>query len=89
MLTGQIGEGFYVFVTLLAMLNPIEAAAAFCTLTEGRSPAEQAQIAKRATLVAGIALISFAFVGEALLKVFLLGRVNQLGDDFLSAVRAA
>lgn len=67
-MSGLIGEAFYVFVTLLAMLNPIEAAAAFCTLTEGRSPAEQAQIAKRATLVAGIALISFAFVGEALLK---------------------
>lgn len=67
MLTGQFGEAFYVFVTLIAMLNPIEAAAAFATLTEGRSAQEQAQIARRATVVAGIALIAFAFAGEALL----------------------
>ncbi len=58
---------FYVFVTLLAMLNPIEAAAAFATLTEGRSAKEQAQIAKRASIVAAIALIAFGFAGEALL----------------------
>jgi multiple antibiotic resistance protein len=67
MLTGQLGEAFYVFVTLLAMLNPIEAAAAFATLTEGRSPREQAQIARRASIVAAITLIAFAFAGEALL----------------------
>ncbi len=68
MLTGQIGEAFYVFVTLIAMLNPIEAAAAFATLTEGRTPLDQARIAKRATIVAGITLVGFAFIGEALLK---------------------
>ena len=37
MLTGPLGQAFSVFVTLVAMLNPIEAAAAFATLTEGRS----------------------------------------------------
>ncbi len=68
MVAAQIGEAFYVFVTLIAMLNPIEAAAAFATLTEGRSRAEQAQIARRATIVAGITLIAFAFAGEALLR---------------------
>ncbi len=68
MLSAQAGEAFYVFVTLLAMLNPIEAAAAFATLTEGRSTHDQAQIAKRATIVATIALIAFAFAGEALLN---------------------
>lgn len=67
MLSAQLGEAFYVFVTLIVMLNPIEAAAAFATLTEGRTPAEQAKIAWRASLVAGIILIVFAFVGEALL----------------------
>lgn len=68
MLTGQWGEAFYVFVTLIAMLNPIEAAAAFATLTEGRSPREKAQIALRASIVAGAILIGFAFAGEALLS---------------------
>jgi len=61
-------EILYVFVTLLAMLNPIEAAAAFATLTEDRTPQEQAAIARRATIVAGVALIAFAFAGEALLN---------------------
>jgi multiple antibiotic resistance protein len=68
MLTGWLGEAFYVFVTLVAMLNPIEAAAAFATLTEGRSPKDQARSALRASVVAGTALLVFAFVGEALLK---------------------
>ena len=66
-MTPYIDEILYVFVTLIAMLNPIEAAAAFATLTEGRTPQEQAAIAKRASIVAAIALISFAFAGEALL----------------------
>ncbi len=66
-MTGQLGEAFYVFVTLLAMLNPIEAAAAFATLTEGRPAREQAQIARRASIVAAVTLIGFAFAGEALL----------------------
>lgn len=68
MLAAQIAEAFYVFVTLVAMLNPIEAAAAFATLTEGRTPADRAQIARRASIVAGVTLIGFAFLGEALLK---------------------
>ncbi len=68
MLAGELGRAFYVFVTLLATLNPIEAAAAFVTLTQGRSPREKAQIALRANIVAGIALIGFAFVGDALLR---------------------
>jgi multiple antibiotic resistance protein len=67
-LTGWVGEAFYVFVTLLAMLNPVEAAAAFATLTEGRSAEDRALIARRATIVAGAALLIFGFVGEALLK---------------------
>jgi multiple antibiotic resistance protein len=67
-LTGQLGEAFYVFVSLLVVLNPIEAAAAFATLTEGYSPADRARIARRSTIVAGIALIAFAFIGEALLN---------------------
>ena len=67
MLTGQLGEAFYVFVTLIAMINPISAAAVFATFTEGRSAKDQAQIALRASIVAGITLIAFAFAGEALL----------------------
>lgn len=63
-----LDETFYVFITLLAIVNPIQAAAAFVTLTEGRSPEDQSQIARRAAIVAGVALLVFAFIGEALLK---------------------
>ena len=63
----HVEAAFYIFVTLLAMLNPIEAAAAFATLTEGRTAQDQARIALRASVVAGIILIAFAFAGEALL----------------------
>jgi len=67
MLTGALDDAFYVFVTLIALINPISVAAAFATLTESFSSAEQMQIAKRATIVAAVALIAFAFAGEALL----------------------
>jgi multiple antibiotic resistance protein len=60
-------QAFYVFVTLIALINPISAAAVFASLTEGRSSKDQAQIAKRASIIAGVTLIAFAFAGEALL----------------------
>jgi multiple antibiotic resistance protein len=67
-LGSQLGEGFYAFVALIALINPISTAAVFATLTEGRSPEEQAEIARRAAFVAAITLVAFAFVGEALLN---------------------
>jgi MarC family membrane protein len=60
-------QALFVFVTLIALINPISAAAVFASLTEDRTPEDQAAIARRATLVAGITLIVFAFAGEALL----------------------
>ena len=63
-----ISEAFYSFVTLLAMVNPVEAAAAFATLTSGRSPANQARIALRAAVVGLGILLAFGYAGEALLK---------------------
>ena len=52
MLTSPIDAAFYVFVTLIALINPISTAAVYVTLTEGRSREEQTQIANRATIVA-------------------------------------
>jgi small neutral amino acid transporter SnatA (MarC family) len=48
---------FYNFITLLAVVNPIEAGAAFATLTAGATPAQQTAIAARASIVAAIILI--------------------------------
>lgn len=67
-MSGAASEVFYSFVTLLAMVNPVEAAAAFTTLTAGRTPADQAKIALRAALVGLLILVAFGYAGEALLK---------------------
>lgn len=64
----RFSEAFYSFVTLLAMVNPLSAAAAFGTLTEGQSAKEQTRIAVRATIFAALILIGFGYAGEALLK---------------------
>lgn len=64
---------FYDFITLLAVVNPIEAAATFATLTGGRTPRVQARIALRASIVALIILVVFGFAGEGLLKALGVG----------------
>jgi multiple antibiotic resistance protein len=64
---------FYNFITLLAVVNPIEAGAAFATLTAGATAAQQTAIAARASIVAAIILIGFGFVGDALLKALGIG----------------
>jgi multiple antibiotic resistance protein len=64
---------FYDLITLLAIVNPIEAGAAFATLTAGATTTEQSAIAARATVVAGIILIGFGFIGDALLKALGIG----------------
>lgn len=50
------------------MVNPIEAAAAFDTLTAGDSPQRQAAIAWRATVVGAGILLVFGFAGELILR---------------------
>jgi multiple antibiotic resistance protein len=62
------GTIFYDFITMLAIINPIEAAAAFATLTGGFTNKERATIALRAAIIAGAILIAFGFVGQALLS---------------------
>jgi multiple antibiotic resistance protein len=64
----RFAELFYSFVTLLAMVNPLSAAAAFATLTEGRPEKDASRIARRATIVAALILIAFGYAGEALLN---------------------
>jgi multiple antibiotic resistance protein len=62
------GFALYTFVTLFAMLNPVEAGAAFATLAAHRTAQEQRSIALRASVVAGIILLGFGVAGEALFK---------------------
>jgi multiple antibiotic resistance protein len=60
------GLTLYAFVTLFAMLNPVEAAAAFATLTTGRTPQGKHAIALRASIVAGVILLGFGLIGRFL-----------------------
>lgn len=64
---------FFNFITLLAIVNPIEAGAAFATLTVGATPEQQSAIAARATIVAAIILIGFGFAGDILLRALGIG----------------
>jgi multiple antibiotic resistance protein len=64
----------YDFITLLAIINPIEAGATFATLTLGMGVAQQRRIAARASLTAIVILVAFGFIGEILL--------NALGVEF-------
>jgi multiple antibiotic resistance protein len=59
---------YYSFITLLVMVNPIEAAAAFDTLTPGDSPQRQTAIAWRATIAGLVILLVFGFAGEVILR---------------------
>jgi multiple antibiotic resistance protein len=59
---------FYVFVTLLVMINPVEAAATFDTVTAGDDAATKKRIALRSTIIAGVILLGFGFIGDALLR---------------------
>jgi multiple antibiotic resistance protein len=63
----------YSFVTLLAMVNPVEAAAAFDTLTEGDPEPTRLAIARRSTIVAAVILLAFGFAGEAVLRALGVG----------------
>ncbi len=69
----MLGFTFYSFVTLLVMVNPVEAAAAFDTLTARDLEATRASIALRATIVAAIILVVFGFAGEAVLRALGVG----------------
>lgn len=58
---------FFDFVTLLAIINPINAAASFAALTYQATAEEQRRIAWRACFTALILLVFFAFAGEVVL----------------------
>jgi multiple antibiotic resistance protein len=64
----SFGFSLYAFVTLLAMLNPVEAAAAFATLTPDQSIAGKRAIALRASIIAGVILLGFGLIGAFLFE---------------------
>lgn len=64
---------FDTFLLLFVVIDPIGLAPMFVALTLGESAAERRRMAVRATVLAGIVLVTFAFVGEALLAALRIG----------------
>lgn len=56
------------FMTFLVVMDPIGLAPVFLGLAAGRPPREQAEIARRAVLIAALLLVLFALFGEPLLR---------------------
>jgi len=55
-------------MTFLVVMDPIGLAPVFLGLAAGRPPREQAEIARRAVLIAALLLVLFALFGEPLLR---------------------
>jgi multiple antibiotic resistance protein len=55
------------FVTLLVTIGPFETAPIFTGLVRYLSPDERRRTIRRAVLISGIVLVSFAFIGKGLL----------------------
>ncbi|MBV8204971.1 MAG: MarC family protein [Candidatus Eremiobacteraeota bacterium] len=64
----MVNFAYYSFITLLVMVNPIEAAAAFDTLTAGDAAQRQRAIAWRATIAGLVILLVFGFAGDLILR---------------------
>jgi multiple antibiotic resistance protein len=54
------------FLTLLAIVDPIAIVPLFLAMTAGDTPAQRRRMAARASVVAGVTLVVFAAVGDAL-----------------------
>ena len=76
----MIDTAVVAFATFFATIGPIDVAAVFAALTTGSSAAHRRSMAIRGTLIAGLILLVFALVGEAILA--------QLGIS-LAALRTA
>ena len=58
------------FSSLFSVINPIEAAPIFVSMTAGRSPKERRRMAFRASFAAALILTVFAATGGAIFSVF-------------------
>lgn len=58
----------YAFVTLLVIVDPVSTAAIFAGMMRGVPDEFARRMAWRATVIAGVLILAFAFLGEALLE---------------------
>ena len=78
------------FVTLLAIINPLEALPVYLGLIEGKPEDEQRRVAQRACFYALLLSLFFLLFGTLLLRAFdvPLSMVSRRGDPDPSRVRA-
>jgi multiple antibiotic resistance protein len=58
----------YSFITFFVVIDPVGCAAVFAAMTPNATPAQRGSMARRASLLAGVILFVFAFLGEGLLQ---------------------
>lgn len=58
----------YSFITFFVVIDPVGCAAVFAAMTPLATGAQRASMARRASLLAGVILFVFAFLGEGLLR---------------------
>ena len=61
------------FVSIFVVVNPIGSVPSFAALTRGRTRDDIRRIARRSTIVAGVVLTAFTFLGGALLRALGVG----------------
>jgi multiple antibiotic resistance protein len=72
-----IAFGLFCFVSLFAMVEPLGVMPVFIAMTGRLSPREQRSVARRATLIAYLTLLLFAFAGPLIFRLFGIS-VNSL-----------
>jgi multiple antibiotic resistance protein len=69
--------GILCFVSLFAMVEPLGVMPVYISMTSSLSPAEQRSVARRASLIAFLTLLAFAFTGQLIFRFFGIS-VNSL-----------
>jgi multiple antibiotic resistance protein len=69
-MSGYVGLFVSLFTTLVAIINPLEAIPVYLGLTDGKSDADQRQVARKACFYTLLLGFFFLFFGTALLRVF-------------------
>jgi multiple antibiotic resistance protein len=72
-----VAFGLFCFVSLFAMVEPLGVMPVFIAMTGRLSPREQRSVARRATLIAYLTLLLFAFAGPLIFRFFGIS-VNSL-----------
>lgn len=72
-----IAFGIFAFVSLFAVVEPLGIMPIYTTMTSALPPREQRSVARRATLIAYLTLLLFAFLGQFIFRFFGIS-VNSL-----------